>query len=79
MLLINEFNDVVGLNFNPVDEFGDSSAVSITGVTWLQNLGLDVIAHPRLLAHSAGALLAYVIGFLLLTYLLLVWRQKYVK
>jgi hypothetical protein len=77
--MINEFHGVRNINFNPQTQAGPSTAVVITGDTWLINWGIDILTDKGLLTKCAAALVAYIVILLVLAYVLLAFYQRYVK
>jgi hypothetical protein len=79
ILMINEFHGVRNINFNPQTQAGPSTAVVITGDTWLINWGINILNDKDLLMKCAAALVVYIVILLLLAYALLAYYQRYVK
>ena len=78
--MINEFRGVTEINFNPESgSTGATSSVSITGEAWLLNWGMDVSAHPHLMADAVGALVAFTGGLLVVAFVLMHTLTRYVK
>lgn len=65
--MINEFDGVRGINFNP----RGSGSVQIAGSAWLVNLGIDVLGDDGLLETNLGALVGFSVAGFVVGYALL--------
>jgi hypothetical protein len=77
VLMLNEFNGVTHILFNPSASGG--GATIITGVEWLLNWGIDPLTHANLLVTGIAVLAGYTVLFMVLAYFVLSWFQRYVK